>query len=140
MPRPPQSSGVECARIFSPHTGASLADAHRLAGRASDGLRVIAAAEEHIARTGEVVMEPEVLRIKGELMLALDRPDHTGAETSFNQSLDAACAHEAKGREFRAATSLARLWRDRDKNEETRDLLAPVYNWFTEGFDTRDTE
>lgn len=58
---------------------------------------MIAAAEEHIAGTGEIVMEPEVLRIKGELLLALDRPDRTGAEACFNQSLDTACAHEAKG-------------------------------------------
>jgi predicted ATPase len=101
-------------------------------------LEVIAEAEEHIAQTGEIVMAPEILRVKGELMRALERPDDAAAEACFNQSLDAARAREAKGWELRATTSLARLWRDHGKAGEARDLLAPVYDWFTEGFDTAD--
>ena len=66
-------------------------------------------------------------------------PDsHTEAEASFNQALDIARHQQAKSWELRAATSLARLWQSQGKHQEAYDLLAPVYGWFTEGFDTAD--
>jgi len=81
---------------------------------------------------------PEVLRTKGKLLFLQD-PDHPeSAQACFQQSVTAARDQGAKSLELRAATSLARLWRDQGKHTEARDLLAPVYGWFTEGFDTLD--
>ena len=79
---------------------------------------------------------PEVYRIKGEL---LNRSGLThDVEECFSQALKVAQAHGARLLELRAAMSLARLWRDQGKPAQARDLLAPVYGWFTEGFDTLD--
>jgi predicted ATPase len=88
--------------------------------------------------TGEKWVEAELLRRKGEL-LAAHRPalSHE-AEACFQRALVVAREQEAKLFELRASISLARLWRDQGKREEARELLAPVYGWFTEGFDTRD--
>ena len=65
-------------------------------------------------------------------------PDAAKAETYFERALQIARRQQAKSWELRAAMSMARLWRDQDKPQRARDLLAPVYGWFTEGFDTRD--
>ncbi len=65
-------------------------------------------------------------------------PDASQAETCFHAALDVARAQQAKSWELRAATSLARLWQSQDKRQDAYDLLAPVYGWFTEGFDTAD--
>jgi predicted ATPase len=67
-------------------------------------------------------------------------PDAAQAETCFHQALDVARQQQAKSWELRAATSLARLWQSQDKRQEAYDLLAPVYGWFTEGFDTADLQ
>jgi predicted ATPase len=67
-----------------------------------------------------------------------DTPDEQRAETSFRRALEIARRQQAKSWELRAATSLARLWGERGRRAEARDLLAPVYDWFTEGFDTAD--
>jgi predicted ATPase len=83
-------------------------------------------------------MEPECLRIKGELLLLVENPDHTAADAVLRESIQLAQAHKAKSWELRAATSLATLWRSRDKRIEARGLLAPVYDWFAEGFETAD--
>ena len=81
---------------------------------------------------------PEVLRTKGKLLFLQD-PDHPeAAQACFQQAVTAARDQGAKSLELRAATSLARLWRDQGKHTEARDLLAPVYGWFTEGLGTRD--
>jgi predicted ATPase len=77
-------------------------------------------------------------RLKGELHLARDRSATAIAEPCFREAIEIAQSQEAKSLELRAATSLARLWRDQDKCAEARDLLAPVYAWFTEGFETVD--
>ncbi len=82
--------------------------------------------------------EAELYRLKGELFLKQGITDAPQAETCFQKALDIARRQEAKSLELRAATSLAQLWRGQDKNQEARGLLAPVYNWFTEGFDTAD--
>jgi predicted ATPase len=81
---------------------------------------------------------PEVLHTKGKLLFLQD-PDHPeAAQACFWQAVTAAREQGAKSLELRAATSLARLWRDQGKHTEARDLLAPIYGWFTEGFGTRD--
>jgi predicted ATPase len=77
------------------------------------------------------------LRRKGELLLALNGSD-TAAEACFREAIEIAQGQQARSLELRAATSLARLWADQGKRAQARDLLAPVYRWFTEGFDTAD--
>jgi predicted ATPase len=80
----------------------------------------------------------ELYRLKGELLLQLFSDNHTEAVACFQQALDVAQSQQAKSWELRAATSLARLWQQQGKRQEAHDLLGPVYNWFTEGFDTAD--
>jgi predicted ATPase len=80
----------------------------------------------------------EVLRTKGKLLLLQDKDHAVAAQRCFQQAVTAAREQGAKSFELRAATSLARLWRDQGKVTEARELLAPVYVWFTEGFDSRD--
>jgi predicted ATPase len=82
--------------------------------------------------------EAEVNHIAGEIALMLPEADTTKVEVYFERALAVARAHQAKSWELRATMSMAWLWRDQGKREEARDLLAPVYGWFTEGFDTRD--
>ena len=86
--------------------------------------------------TKEQWCEPELYRTKGEVVLRSG--DIAAAEADFERALAVARAQQAKSWELRAAMSMARLWRDRGKRVEARDLLAPVYGWFTEGFDTHD--
>ena len=122
----------------SPGLFSTLALTHGKAGQAEEGLALIAEAEEFMARTGERLAEAWVHRVKGELLLAREPSDPAGAEVSFREALDVARRQSAKSSELRAATSLARLWQRQSKRDEARDLLAPVYAWFTEGFDTKD--
>jgi predicted ATPase len=82
--------------------------------------------------------EAEMLRLQGELQLQLARPNVSQAEACFQQALAVARRQQAKSLELRAALSLARLWQSQGKRQEANDLLAPVYGWFTEGFDTAD--
>jgi predicted ATPase len=82
--------------------------------------------------------EAEAHRVAGEILLQSPKPDTVEAETYFARSLAIARQQQAKSWELRAAMSMARLWRDQGKRDEARDLLAPVYGWFTEGFDTLD--
>jgi predicted ATPase len=93
-----------------------------------------------IERTKETWFEANVHRIAGELALMSSQPDMAKAETYFERALEVARQQQAKSWELRAAMSMARLWRDQGKREEARELLAPVYGWFTEGFDTRDLQ
>ena len=88
--------------------------------------------------TKERWYEAEVNRIAGEIALKSPEPDPAKAEAYFEHALSVARKQQAKSWELRAAMSMARLWRDQGKREEARDLLAPVYGWFTEGFDTLD--
>ena len=74
----------------------------------------------------------------GEIALKPPEPDEAKAQAYFERALDVARQQQAKSWELRAAISMARLWRDQGKRQEAHDLLAPVYGWFTEGFDTRD--
>jgi predicted ATPase len=83
-------------------------------------------------------MEPELLRIKGDFLLDRDDKLPDMAETAFMKALELAREHEAKSWELRAATSLAGLWRSRDRESEARKLITPIYEWYTEGFATHD--
>ena len=91
-----------------------------------------------IETTKERWFEAETNRIAGEIALMSPEPDAARAEVYFERALMVARAQQSKSWELRAAMSMARLWRDQGKREEARSLLAPVYGWFTEGFDTLD--
>jgi predicted ATPase len=121
-----------------PSSLAALAEAHGKAGQAEEGLAFVAEALEFVAKTGERVAEAEILCIKGELFFARSPSDYAEAEASFHEALEVARRQSAKSYELRAATSLARLWQGQGRKEEARELLAPIYDWFTEGFDTKD--
>ena len=83
-------------------------------------------------------MEAEVHRTAGEIALMSPKPEAAKAEDYFERALAVARQQQAKSWELRAAMSMARLWRDQGKPQEARELLAPVYGWFTEGHNTRD--
>ena len=91
-----------------------------------------------VETTKESWYEAEIHRVAGEIALKSPEPEAAKAEAYFERSLAVARQQQAKSWELRAATSMARLWRDRGKRDEARDLLAPIYGWFTEGFDTLD--
>jgi predicted ATPase len=98
----------------------------------------ISEAAKAIETTGELWCEAEVHRTAGEITRRSPELDPAKAEAYFKRALAVARQQQAKSLELRAATSMARLWRDQGKRDEARDLLAPVYGWFTESFDTRD--
>jgi tetratricopeptide (TPR) repeat protein len=110
---------------------------HEKAGRPEQGLRVLDQWQDTIQKTGEHEAEPELHRLKGALLLAAGE-DETLAEACFQQALEVARKQQTKLWELRAAMSLCRLWQKQGKREQAQELLAGVYNWFTEGFDTRD--
>ena len=91
-----------------------------------------------VKTTKETWYEAEVHRIAGEIALMSPEPDAAKAEACFERALAVARQQQAKSWELRAAMSMARLWRDQGKRQQAHDLLAPIYGWFTEGFDTRD--
>jgi predicted ATPase/class 3 adenylate cyclase len=117
---------------------ALLAEAHGTLGEPEAGLAALAEALTHADTTGERWYESELYRLKGELLLQQSSDHHLEAESCFQHVLDIARNQQAKSFELRTATSLARLWQQQGKRQEAYDLLDPVYNWFTEGFDTRD--
>ena len=126
------------AELESSHWLGLLAEASCDAGRAEEGLRAVAEALDHVDQTGIVYYEPELHRLQGELWLCCDPADALKAEACFHRAVEIARSQQAKSWELRAATSLARLWGEEGRRAEARDLLAPVYDWFTEGFDTAD--
>jgi predicted ATPase len=91
-----------------------------------------------VRTTKERWREADICHIAGEIALKSSEPDAAKAESHFERALAVARAQQAKSWELRAAMSMARLWSDQGKRDEARDLLAPVYGWFTEGFDTLD--
>jgi predicted ATPase len=136
--------GVE---LGQPLLLAHLAEAYGRAGRAGEGLRVVAQALEIARRTGERYYEAELLRLKGDLLLQSiggepapegDHPRVTEAEECLSEAVNLARQRQARALELRAATSLARLGQRHGQRADTRRLLAEVYGWFTEGFDTPD--
>jgi predicted ATPase len=109
-------------------------------GLLDEGCSLLDDALHIIQSTGERVMEAELQRLKGQLLLQLSLDKYTEAETCFHQALDIARHQQAKSLELRAATSLSRLWQQQGRREEARLLLDEVYDWFTEGFDTADLQ
>ncbi len=108
------------------------------AGQPDEGLAVIAKALPLAEESGERKWEPELYRLKGELLLAGSTGKQDQAEDCFNQAVEVACGASLKSLELREVTSLARLWSSQGKVREARETLAPLYGWFTEGFDTPD--
>ena len=119
---------------------AFLAEAYAKGQQVEEGLRRLAEALDIANTTGDCFYEAELYRLKGELLHQQSHEQYAEAEVCFYTAIDVARSQHAKSWELRAATSLARLWRQRGKNVEARDLLAPVYAWFTEGFDTKDLQ
>jgi len=115
-----------------------LARGYAEIGQFDEAWRCIGEATTTIETTKERLWEAEVHRTAGEIALKSPQPDATKAEGYFERALAVARAQQAKSWELRAAMSLARLWRDQGKRDEARQLLAPIYGWFTEGFDTLD--
>jgi len=115
-----------------------LTTAHAELGQFDEAWRCIGEAMSVVATTKETASEAEVNRMAGEISLMSPGPDATKAEDYFERALAVARQQQAKSWELRAAMSLARLWRDQGKRDEALNLLAPVYGWFTEGFDTLD--
>jgi predicted ATPase len=119
---------------------ALLAEAYSQAGQPEGGLEVLDDALPLVATTGARWWEAELYRLKGELLLHLPSPDVQQAEVCFQQALDVARSQQAKALELRAALSLSRLWQQQGKRDKATKLLAEVYSWFTEGFDTPDLQ
>jgi tetratricopeptide (TPR) repeat protein len=126
------------AALYEPWHLWYLAMAYADLGQLDDARRCIEDALDKVESSKEKWCEAEVHRIAGEIALKSPQPDAAKAETYFERALTVARAQHAKSWELRAAMSMARLWRDQGKRDKARDLLAPVYGWFTEGFDTRD--
>ena len=101
---------------------------------------MVAEALAAAANIGEGFFEAERYRLKGELLLARAVEKQTVAESCFHQALDSARQQQAKWLELRTAVSLSRLWQRQGKHAEARQLVEPIYGWFTEGFDTVDLQ
>ena len=150
--------GIQMRQSRSTVFLALLAEAYRKVGQVEEGLTVLAEALAFMDKTGERVWEAELYRLKGELTLekfgvrgsefGVPNTQHptpstqaeAEAEACFHKAIDIARRQSAKSLELRAVTSLARLWQNQGKKEEARQILAEVYNWFTEGFDTKDLQ
>jgi predicted ATPase len=123
-----------------PYYVALLAEASTQSGQIAEGLRALAMA---LARQGKSEVqwwEAELHRLRGELLLQHAVAQRGEAEASFQHALAVARRQQAKSLELRAAVSLSRLWQQQGKQAEAHELLAPVYGWFTEGFDTADLQ
>ena len=107
-------------------------------GRITDAIEPLQEALSRIEHTGERWWEAEAHRVMGDLLLQRSPGALNGAEDLYQRAIEQSRQQNAKSLELRATTSLARLWRDQNKRTEARDLLAPIYGWFTEGFDTPD--
>ncbi len=146
-----QATGAEYARSYFL---ALLAEAYGRVGHTHDGLSTLAEALVAVEKTGGYFYEAELYRLKGELTLQQKSQKANGkgqkskietdaqgeAEACFLKAIEIAQKQQAKSLELRAAMSLARLWQQQGKKAEAHDLLSNVYNWFTEGFDTKDLQ
>jgi predicted ATPase len=130
-----RATGAENLR---PYFLALLAEAQGIIGEPEEGLTALAEALTLAESTGERWYEAELHRLKGVLLLQQNSANQAEAEACFHKALDIARSQQAKSFELRIATSLAKLWQQQDKRTEAHELLAPVYNWFIEGFDTAD--
>jgi predicted ATPase len=126
------------SKLFQPYFLGLLAEAYVEGGHPEAGLKALDEALDVLDTTEARFYVAELYRLKGALLMKQTVPDESQAETCFHQAFDIARRQQAKSWELRAATSLARLWQSEGKCQEAYDLLAPVYGWFTEGFDTAD--
>ena len=121
--------------VWRPRDLTLLADAYRMAGQSQAALEHFSEARGLAEKTAERCVQAETVRLTGDVLAAMG--DHSGAETSYRGAIAIAQKQTAKLWELRATTSLARLWHDQGKRTQARELLAPVYGWFTEGLHTR---
>src|SRR5262249_27492235 len=117
-----------------------LADVCGHLGHTAEGLQALAEASTVIEQHEERWWEAEVCRLRGALLLQQEMAQQEEAEACFQRALDVSRRQQAKSLELRAAMSLARLWQQQGKRAEAHALLAPIYGWFTEGFDTADLQ
>jgi predicted ATPase len=127
--------GLE-TEVFRPASLNALAAACGKFGQIDDALALVAEALATVERSGERHWEAEIYRLKGELLL--ESKGSSEAETCFRRAIDIARRQSAKSLELRAVTSLSRLLQKQGKKDEARRMLAEIYDWFTEGFDTAD--
>lgn len=120
------------------HLAALLAEAHGKEGQTEEGLRVVTEELARVHIAGGHFYEAELNRIKGQLLLSQAVPNEEQAESCFQQAIKVTRSQSAKSLELRSTMSLSRLWQKRGKKAEARRLLAEIYGWFTEGFDTAD--
>jgi predicted ATPase len=137
------SSGIAAwrsteANIWIPFFVSRLAHAHAELGDFQEASRCIEGAIQAVKTTKERWCEADIYRMAGEISLISQERDAVKAEEYFERARTVARQQHAKSWELRGSMSLARLWRDQGKVQQARELLAPVYGWFTEGFDTRD--
>jgi tetratricopeptide (TPR) repeat protein len=124
--------------VWRPWYCANLARAYAAGGQLDDAWRCINEASAAMEETNDRWCEAEIYRTTGEIALQSPQPDEAIVQAYFDRALLVARKQQAKSWELRAAMSMARLWRAQGKGDEARELLAPVYGWFTEGFDTLD--
>ena len=128
------------AAVFVPYFYTMLADISDHLGHPEDGLQALTEAHTLMEQQEERWWEAEVCRLRGVLLLRQTGTPQEEAEAWLRRALDVARGQEAKSLELRAAMSLARLWQQQGKRAAARGLLAPIYGWFTEGFDTADLQ
>src|SRR6185437_3462607 len=126
------------SEVWMPHCLTFLAAASEIAGQTDAAAALLDNALQNVERTGERWFEAELYRQKGELLLR--QGNHEAAEKLYRKALRVAQQQQAKLWELRAAASLARLHRDKGRHVMAREVLAPVYRWFIEGFDTADLQ
>ena len=126
------------ATAYAPWYLSNLAEAYAALGQFDDAWRCIGEAMAAVETTQEKWCEADIHRIAGDIALMSPERDAARAETYFGRALSVARQQQTKSFELRAAMSMARLWSDQGKQQQAHDLLAPVYHWFTEGFDTFD--
>jgi predicted ATPase len=126
------------SEVWQSYFLALLAEVYGESGQTEVGLQVLSDAMTLVSKNGERFYEAEIHRLKGQLLLQQSPDNATEAESCFQQAISIAQNQSAKSWELRATTSLARLRQSQGKREEARELLKPVYEWFTEGFDTAD--
>ena len=119
---------------------ALLVEGYGNVGQVDTGLRLLAEILAEVESTGERMWEAEIHRLQGTRLLRQDTADEPQVEACFQTALAIAYQQQARSLELRAAVSLSRLWQQQGRRAEAYELLAPVYNWFTEGFDTADLQ
>ena len=128
------------AALWRPFGLVLLAEAAGHVGQVAEGLRLLAEALEALEANAQGDCSAEAVSPPGRVLITAGHPDAAQAEACFQQALTIARHQQAKSWELRAATSLARLWQRQGKRAEAHELLAPIYGWFTEGFDTADLQ